>query len=164
MVAAGCKPKGCNQPRAAPWVGGNALIKVSRSARAACFMRGNAPWHCGLRARGAWHFCAIGAKMPNVLIAAYVSPGRCPGLWATIGLTARPNHLPIRRVRREYAKRYLQPAPIIYPFGAYGGLRPNHHHNPSLPFGKVHQMHRRQRGRFGAQARGTEAHGLETEA
>ena len=24
-------------------------------------------------------------------------PGRCPGLWAAIGLTARPNHYPIRR-------------------------------------------------------------------
>ena len=32
--------------------------------------------------------------MPNVSIAVYVSPGRCPGLWATFGLTARPNHLP----------------------------------------------------------------------
>ena len=31
--------------------------------------------------------------MPNVSIAAYVSPGRCPRLWATFGLTARPNHL-----------------------------------------------------------------------
>ena len=31
--------------------------------------------------------------MPNVSIAVYVSPGRCPGLWATFGLTARPNHL-----------------------------------------------------------------------
>ena len=50
------------------------------------FMRGNAPWHCGLRAFSAWHFCAIGTKMPNVLIAAYVSPGRCPGLSATTGL------------------------------------------------------------------------------
>ena len=45
----------------------------------------------GLRAFGAWHFCA-GAKMPNVSIAVYVSPGRCPGLWATFGLTARLNH------------------------------------------------------------------------
>ena len=65
--------------------------------RATCFMRGNAPWGVmginGLRAFGAWHFCA-GAKMPNVSIVAYVSPGRCPGLWATFGLTARPNHLP----------------------------------------------------------------------
>ena len=94
-----------------------ALIKVSRSEmsckrgqssllglpsaadimkRAACIMRGNAPCGIkgfnGLRAFGAWHFCA-GAKMPNVSIAAYVPPGRCPGLWATIGLTARPNHL-----------------------------------------------------------------------
>ena len=25
------------------------------------------------------------------------NPGRCPGLSATFGLTARPNHLPIRR-------------------------------------------------------------------
>ena len=72
------------------------MIKVSRSVRAACIMRGNAPWGVkginGLRAFGAWHFCA-GAKMPNVSIAVYVPPGRCPGLWATIGLTARPNHL-----------------------------------------------------------------------
>ena len=74
-----------------------ALIKVSRSVRAACIMRGNAPLGVkginGLRAFGAWHFCA-GAKMPNVSIAVYVPPGRCPGLWATFGLTARPNHLP----------------------------------------------------------------------
>ena len=41
---------------------------------------------------GAWHFCVC-AKMPNVSIAVYVPPGRCPGLRATIGLTARPNHL-----------------------------------------------------------------------
>ena len=70
-----------------------ALIKVSRSVRAAFLMRGNAPLGVkginGLRAFGAWHFCA-GAKMPNVSIAVYVPPGRCPGLWATIGLTARP--------------------------------------------------------------------------
>ena len=32
--------------------------------------------------------------MPNVSIAVNVAPGRCPGLWATFGLTARPNHLP----------------------------------------------------------------------
>ena len=73
-----------------------ALIKVSRSVRAACIMRGNAPLGVkginGLRAFGAWHFCA-GAKMPNVSIAVYVPPGRCPGLCATIGLTARPDHL-----------------------------------------------------------------------
>ena len=99
MVAAGCKPKGCNQPRAAPWVGGNALIKVSRSARAACFMRGNAPWHCGLRARGAWHFCAIGAKMPNVLIAAYVPPGVARGYGQHLGLQPALT-IAIRRVRR----------------------------------------------------------------
>ena len=162
MVAAGCKPKGCNQPRAAPWVGGNALIKVSRSARAACFMRGNAPWHCELRARGAWHFCAIGAKMPNVLIAAYVPPGVARGYGQHLGLQPALT-IDTRRVRLAYAKRYFQPAPFIYPFGAHGGLRPDHC-ILSPPFGKVHQMHRRQRGRFGAQARGTEAHGLETDA
>ena len=94
---AGCKPNCCTQPRAAPWGNDVALIKVSRSVRAACIMRGNAPCGVkginGLRAFGAWHFCA-GAKMPNVSIAVYVPPGRCPGLWATFGLTARPNHLP----------------------------------------------------------------------
>ena len=94
---AGCKPNCCSQPWATPGVDGDALIKVSRSVRAACIMRGNAPWGVkginGLRAFGAWHFCA-GAKMPNVSIAVYVPPGRCPGLWATFGLTARPNHLP----------------------------------------------------------------------
>ena len=93
---AGCKPNCCTQPRAAPWENDVALIKVSRSVRATCFMRGNAPWgvkgNNGLRAFGAWHFCA-GAKMPNVSIAVNVAPGRCPGLWATFGLTARPNHL-----------------------------------------------------------------------
>ena len=97
MIGAGCKPNCCTQPRAAPWGNDVALIKVSRSVRAACFMRGNAPCGVkginGLRAFGAWHFCA-GAQMPNVSIAVYVSPGRCPGLWATFGLTSRPNHLP----------------------------------------------------------------------
>ena len=60
-----------------------ALIKVSRSVRAVCIMRGNAPWGVkginGLRAFGAWHFCA-GAKMPNVSIAVYVPPRALP--WA----------------------------------------------------------------------------------
>ena len=92
MVAAGCKPKGCNQPRAAPWVGGNALIKVSRSVRAASFMRGNAPWHCELRARGAWHFLRNRRKNAECINRGVRSPGRCPGLWVTLGLTARPNH------------------------------------------------------------------------
>ena len=45
-------------------------------------MRGNAPWGVkginGLRAFGAWHFCA-GAKMPNVSIAAYVPQGAALG-------------------------------------------------------------------------------------
>ena len=97
MIGAGCKPNCCTQPRAAPWGNDVALIKVSRSVRAAFLMRGNAPCGVkginGLRAFGAWHFCAC-AKMPNVSIAVYVPPGRCPGLWATFGLTARPNHLP----------------------------------------------------------------------
>ena len=44
---AGCKPNCCTQPRAAPWGNDVALIKVSRSVRATCFMRGNAP--CGVK-------------------------------------------------------------------------------------------------------------------
>ena len=56
--------------------GAYALIKVSRPVRATCFMRGNAPCiACVLRARGAWHFCAVGSKMPNVLIVACVTQG-----------------------------------------------------------------------------------------
>ena len=47
--------------------------------RATCFMRGNAPCGVkginGLRAFGAWHFCAVGSKMPNVLIVACVTQG-----------------------------------------------------------------------------------------
>ena len=46
MIGAGCKPNCCTQPRAAPWGNDVALIKVSRSVRATCFMRGNAP--CGV--------------------------------------------------------------------------------------------------------------------
>ena len=46
ISVAGCKPNCCTQPRAAPWGNDVALIKVSRSVRAACFMRGNAP--CGV--------------------------------------------------------------------------------------------------------------------
>ena len=44
---AGCKPNCCTQPRATPWGNYVALIKVSRSVRATCFMRGNAP--CGVK-------------------------------------------------------------------------------------------------------------------
>ena len=44
ISVAGCKPNCCTQPRAAPWGNDVALIKVSRSVRATCFMRGNAPW------------------------------------------------------------------------------------------------------------------------
>ena len=44
---AGCKPNCYTQPRAAPWGNDVALIKVSRSVRATCFMRGNAP--CGVK-------------------------------------------------------------------------------------------------------------------
>ena len=58
-------------------------------------MRGNAP--CGVKGVMGYALSARGifarAKMPNVSIAVYVPPGRCPGLRATIGLTARPNHL-----------------------------------------------------------------------
>ena len=111
---AGCKPNCCTQPRAAPWENDVALIKVSRSEmsckrgqssllglpsaadimkRATCFMRGNAP--CGVKGVMGYALSARGifanAKMPNVSIAVYVPPGRCPGLWATFGLTARPN-------------------------------------------------------------------------
>ena len=43
-----------------------------------------APWRVAFWFRG--------TKMPNVLIVACSHPGRCPGLWATFGLTARPNH------------------------------------------------------------------------
>ena len=72
---------------------GNALMKVSRSVRAIFFMRGNAPCDelClyGLRAFGAWHFCAS-AKMPNVLIAAYVSPGVARGYGQQLGLQPAP--------------------------------------------------------------------------
>ena len=47
ISVAGCKPNCCTQPRAAPWGNDVALIKVSRSVRATCFMRGNAP--CGVK-------------------------------------------------------------------------------------------------------------------
>ena len=41
------------------------------------------------------NFTALAAQVWRAVspIAA-LSPGRCPGLWATFGLTARPNHLP----------------------------------------------------------------------
>ena len=111
---AGCKPNCCTQPRAAPWGNDVALIKVSRSEmsckrgqssllglpsaadimkRAACIMRGNAP--CGvnwLRAFGAWHFCA-GAKMPNVLLVAYVSQGVALGYGQHLGFQPATNNI-----------------------------------------------------------------------
>ena len=112
---AGCKPNCCTQPRVAPWGNDVALIKVSRSVRAACFMRGNAPCGVkginGLRAFGAWHFCA-GAQMPNVSIAVYVSPGRCPGLWATFGLCIMSAALGIARTSsalRSLARHFSPP-------------------------------------------------------
>ena len=112
MVAAGCKPKGCNQPRAAPWVGGNALIKVSRSVRAASFMRGNAPWHCELRARGAWHFLRNRRKNAECINRGVRSPGRCPGLWATLGLCIMSAALGIARTSsalRSLARHFSPP-------------------------------------------------------
>ena len=54
-----------------------------------------------LKARGIFAY----AKMPNVLIAAYVHPGRCPGLGATIGLSARHNRHSPRRIRRAFLIR-----------------------------------------------------------
>ena len=75
-----------------------ALIKVSRSVRAACIMRGNAP--CGVKGVMGYALSARGIFAPAQKCRMYQSrstfppPGRCPGLWATFGLTARPNHLP----------------------------------------------------------------------
>ena len=67
-------------------------------------------------------FVAYGAKMPNVFIAAYVYPGRCPGLGATIGLAARLNYLPIRRMGRAFCKTpLLEAGAIICPCCAWGG-------------------------------------------
>ena len=81
------------------------------------------PWYVAF-------LCRNGTKMPNVFIAAYVYPGRCPGLGATIGLfimsaalgnlsklncprlhdiSARYNYLPMRRMGRKFEKRpYLR--------------------------------------------------------
>ena len=92
---AGCKPNCCTQPRAAPWGNDVALIKVSRSVRATCFMRGNAP--CGVKGIMGYALSARGIFAPaqnaECINRGLRSPGRCPGLWATFGLTARPNHL-----------------------------------------------------------------------
>ena len=38
-----------------------------------------------LRARGAWHFCAVGIEMPNVLIAACVTQGVALGYGQHLG-------------------------------------------------------------------------------
>ena len=94
---AGCKPNCCTQPRAAPWGNDVALIKVSRSVRATCFMRGNAP--CGVKGVMGYALSARGIFAQAQKCRLYQArptfpPGRCPGLWATFGLTARPNHLP----------------------------------------------------------------------
>ena len=45
---------------------------------------------CVLRARGAWHFCAVGSKMPNVLIAACVTQGVALGYGQQLGLQPAP--------------------------------------------------------------------------
>ena len=61
-------------------------------------------WCYAPEARGI--FEPYGSKMPNVLFNAIAFPGRCPGLGATIGLTARHNHYyPILRTRQAYAIR-----------------------------------------------------------
>ena len=44
-----------------------------------------------LRARSAWHFCAVGTKMPNVLIAACVTQGVALGYGQQLGFQPAPN-------------------------------------------------------------------------
>ena len=69
-----------------------------------------------LKARGIFAY----AKMPNVLIAAYVHPGRCPGLGATIGLSARPKDFPCGAFGGRFAKRpyflAITKGQLFYPF------------------------------------------------
>ena len=80
-------------------------------------MRGNAPCGVkginGLRAFGAWHFCA-GAKMPNVSIAVYVPPRALP--WAMGNIWAySPPHLCSQRseIMHLYEPISVQEKPFI---------------------------------------------------
>ena len=93
---AGCKPNCCTQPRAAPWGNDVALIKVSRSVRATCFMRGNAP--CGVKGVMGYALSARGIFAPAQKCRMYQSRSTFPQ-GAALGYG---QHLG------------LQPAPIIY--------------------------------------------------
>ena len=93
---AGCKPNCCTQPRAALWGNDVALIKVSRSVRATCFMRGNAP--CGVKGVMGYALSARGIFAQAQKCRMYQSRSTFPqgvalGYWQHLG---------------------LQPAPIIY--------------------------------------------------
>ena len=93
---AGCKPNCCTQPRAAPWGNDVALIKVSRSVRATCFMRGNAP--CGVKGVMGYALSARGIFAQAQKCRMYQSRSTFPQ-GAALGYG---QHLG------------LQPAPIIY--------------------------------------------------
>ena len=67
-------------------------------------------------------FLWLTAQNAECIIATYVYPGRCPGLGATIGLAARLNYLPIRRMGRAFCKTpLLEAGAIIYPCCTWGG-------------------------------------------
>ena len=93
---AGRKPNCCTQPRAAPWGNDVALIKVSRSVRATCFMRGNAP--CGVKGVMGYALSARGIFAQAQKCRMYQSRSTFPQ-GAALGYG---QHLG------------LQPAPIIY--------------------------------------------------
>ena len=93
---AGCKPNCSTQPRAAPWGNDVALIKVSRSVRATCIMRGNAPW--GVKGVMGYALSARGIFAPAQKCRMYQSRSTFPQ-GAALGYG---QHLG------------LQPAPIIY--------------------------------------------------
>ena len=93
---AGCKPNCCTQPRAAPWGNDVALIKVSRSVKAACIMRGNAP--CGVKGVMGYALSARGIFAQAQKCRMYQSRSTFPQ-GAALGYG---QHLG------------LQPAPIIY--------------------------------------------------
>ena len=93
---AGCKPNCNTQPRAAPWGNDVALIKVSRSVRATCIMRGNAPW--GVKGVMGYALSARGIFAPAQKCRMYQSRSTFPQ-GAALGYG---QHLG------------LQPAPIIY--------------------------------------------------
>ena len=71
-----------------------ALIIVSRSVRATCFMRGNAPCDGVTRF---WRVAFLYAKMPNVLSLAPFSRGVAPGYWQQLGFQPASIHIFLRR-------------------------------------------------------------------